>query len=260
MFTLTKGTTKFGRELLAYRIDDKVLTFSVKDRPKGQYTRYSCVSCKTVVRKKMANAPTTCRVIRVRHGTSISTDDPAIGHNAECEPVFNCAFIVEQALRGASRDARSGTAAAPFAIAAEHLSHLPERVEQERALFPENTAPLQAVNAACSDPDILSRRLRKGKSSTKNALKMRNKFDVPSAYKKTLCNQDYLIHRDEDLGMMLFGSPEAVQRLQESEEWKMDGTFDRCPDQFQQLYTVFGSVNGGESIALLHAVMTKSTI
>uniref|UniRef100_A0A914VEA6 MULE transposase domain-containing protein n=1 Tax=Plectus sambesii TaxID=2011161 RepID=A0A914VEA6_9BILA len=235
MFTLSKGTTKFGHDLLACRINDKVITFSVKDRPKGQYTRYSCVSCKTIVRKKLANASTTYRVIRVRHGTSISIDDPSI-------------------------DARSGTAAAPFAIAAEHLSRLPERVEQEQALFPENTAPLQAVNAACSDPDILSRRLRKGKSSTKNALKMRNKFDVPSAYKKTLCNQDYLIHRDEDLGMMLFGSPEAVQRLQESEEWKMDGTFDRCPDQFQQLYTVFGSVKGGESIALLHAVLTKSTI
>lgn len=51
-----------------------------------------------------------------------------------------------------------------------------------------------------------------------------------------------------------------MRRLQEAELWQMDGTFDRCPDQFQQLYTVFGTVRGGESIALVHAVMTKATI
>uniref|UniRef100_A0A914XSP9 Uncharacterized protein n=1 Tax=Plectus sambesii TaxID=2011161 RepID=A0A914XSP9_9BILA len=182
MFSLSKGTTKFRHDLLAYWKNDK---------------------------EKLANASTTCRVIRVRNGTSNSIDDPSIGHKVECVPVVNSAFLVEQALQGASEDACSGTAAAPFAIAVEHLSRLPKRVEQERVLFPENTSPLQDVNAACSDPDILSRRLRKGKSSTKNALKMRNKFDVPSAYKETLCNQNYMIHRDEDLGMMLFGSPEV---------------------------------------------------
>lgn len=210
MFPLTKETTKFGNVLLAYRVHEKVFTFALKDRPRGSYSRYACVACRTAVRNRSSGASKVCRVIRVSNGTTTSVDDPSTGHNEGCNPPTSSKFLAEQIMRGAAQEARTGAAAAPIAIAAEHLSRLPARTAKERSSFPDSAASVMDVQAACSDPETFGRRLRKAKSSAKNAIKMRNKFDIPNLYKKTLDGDSYLMYRDETLGIMMFGSPESV--------------------------------------------------
>uniref|UniRef100_A0A914V2Y2 Uncharacterized protein n=1 Tax=Plectus sambesii TaxID=2011161 RepID=A0A914V2Y2_9BILA len=181
MFTLNKGTTKFGHDILAYRTDDKVITFSVKDRPKGSTRgtrasparRSSGESWSTLQQHATLLAFATAHLIPLMTRQSVTTLSAIQSSTAPTSSNKRC----EEHLK-------------MYALERPPL-HLPSL---------RSTCPVCLnVNATCSDPDILGCRLRKGKSSTKNALKMRNKFNVPSAYKETLCNQDYLIHRMKTL-------------------------------------------------------------
>ncbi len=52
----------------------------------------------------------------------------------------------------------------------------------------------------------------------------------------------YLLHSSDS--MLVFASKSNLKTLYESEYYVADGTFDKCPKPFTQLYTIHGFVNG----------------
>ena len=64
-------------------------------------------------------------------------------------------------------------------------------------------------------------------------------MQIPQEYTVTSSNQQFLQADIQDPArLLLFASPEAVQLLQDSDHWFVDGTFKTCPDLFYQLYTI----------------------
>ena len=45
-------------------------------------------------------------------------------------------------------------------------------------------------------------------------------------------------NRDSKIRIIIFGTQTNIQSLQQSKSWYIDGTFDCCPQQFDQLITI----------------------
>uniref|UniRef100_A0A914W085 MULE transposase domain-containing protein n=1 Tax=Plectus sambesii TaxID=2011161 RepID=A0A914W085_9BILA len=84
---------------------------------------------------------------------------------------------------------------------------------------------------------------------------MKDDFDVPRAYRETLCGQQFLMYKNKDTGIMMFASPDAIAQLRKSKVWKMDGTFRTAPRGYVQVYSVHGEHEKNESIPLVHILM-----
>ena len=66
-----------------------------------------------------------------------------------------------------------------------------------------------------------------------------SEMPIPQEYTVTSSNQQFLQADLQDPArLLLFASPEAVQLLQDSNHWFVDGTFKTCPDLFYQVYTI----------------------
>lgn len=60
--------------------------------------------------------------------------------------------------------------------------------------------------------------------------------------KKSLCTYRWLLKSDRDLGVILFASDFDLKNASECEIIVGDGTFEICPRNFRQLYTLHGLV------------------
>lgn len=67
-----------------------------------------------------------------------------------------------------------------------------------------------------------------------------NDFEIPDTYKKTL-NDELFICTDKIINkqrMIIFATDKQLELLFSSEWIFVDGTFDKCPKQFKQIYTI----------------------
>lgn len=65
-------------------------------------------------------------------------------------------------------------------------------------------------------------------------------FDIPDAYRQTLNNERFVCvdKTAKNKRIIIFATDQQLKMLFESEWIFLDGTFDACPSQFKQLYTI----------------------
>ena len=70
---------------------------------------------------------------------------------------------------------------------------------------------------------------------------------------------EQFVHYDNrrDDRLIIFGTRENLQFLQNSENWFMDGTFSTAPPQFAQLYMVHGTCNGKNIVGYYCLLVNK---
>lgn len=244
-FKLSTEKSQRGNDILVFRHEGKAIKFQKKDK-RGANTRWRCVTCKS------AKTPGE-RLIKVADGAlrqedgvlwQMSDCDPTVGHNSDCKPESIAAFLAEQSMRAASRDAKATFGALPSAIALVHEARIPALVEKEKERFAEESAGLtvRAVRENYGTDYQLANRLTKAKGSGHQSEEgpMKTIFNVPDRFKKTLCDQPFLMYESPEHGYIAFASDEALKFLGKCTEIKMDGTFKIAPRRTLQLYTILG--------------------
>ena len=54
----------------------------------------------------------------------------------------------------------------------------------------------------------------------------------------TIDNDQFVIYKEENLDMTIFGREKNLKRLFSNNFWMADGTFKICPPEYMQLYTI----------------------
>ena len=85
-----------------------------------------------------------------------------------------------------------------------------------------------------------------------------NLFEIPHPYNVSSTGEQF-VHYDNrrDGRLVIFGTRESFQFLENSENWFMDGTFSTAPPQFAQLYTVHGLSNGKNIVGAYCLLINK---
>ena len=83
-------------------------------------------------------------------------------------------------------------------------------------------------------------------------------FEIPHPYNVSSTGEQF-VHYDNrrDDRLIIFGTRESFQFLENSENWFMDGTFSTAPPQFAQLYTVHGLSNGKNIVGAYRLLVNK---
>ena len=83
-------------------------------------------------------------------------------------------------------------------------------------------------------------------------------FEFPYPYNVSSTGEQF-VHYDNrrDDRLIIFGTRESFQFLENSENWFMDGTFSTAPPQFVQLYTVHGLSNGKNIVGAYCLLVNK---
>ncbi|KAL8581918.1 hypothetical protein ACOMHN_010292 [Nucella lapillus] len=73
-------------------------------------------------------------------------------------------------------------------------------------------------------------------------------------------NQDrFLLHSDNDWGILIFATDENLSLVQRCRNLYMDGTFKSCPRPYTQVFTIFGRFNGFV-IPFVHVLMESKRL
>ncbi|KAL8606197.1 hypothetical protein ACOMHN_053469 [Nucella lapillus] len=73
-------------------------------------------------------------------------------------------------------------------------------------------------------------------------------------------NQDrFLLHSDNDWGILIFATDENLSLVQRCRNLYMDGTLKSCPRPYMQVFTIFGRFNGFV-VPFVHVLMERKTV
>lgn len=84
---------------------------------------------------------------------------------------------------------------------------------------------------------------------SKTMFKTPQQVEIPSTF------QDFLLFRDNNIGIIAFATQEGRKILQNSKFCLMDGTFRTCPAPFYQLYSIHVDVGSNESLTATRPVV-----
>lgn len=82
---------------------------------------------------------------------------------------------------------------------------------------------------------------------------------VQGIWSETWAQERFLLHVDNDWGILVFATDENLQRLRQCRTVYMDGTFKSCPRPYNQVFTILGNLNGFV-IPFVHVLMAERTI
>ena len=85
-----------------------------------------------------------------------------------------------------------------------------------------------------------------------------NLLEIPNPYNVSSTDEQF-VHYDNrrDGRLVIFGTRESFQFLENSENWFKDGTFSTAPPQFAQLYTVHGLSKGKNIVGAYWLLVNK---
>ena len=67
---------------------------------------------------------------------------------------------------------------------------------------------------------------------------------IPAEWRLTQANKNFLIHQNNQLGLIIFGTERNLRKMQECRTAYIDGTFKSCPKPYYQFVTVHGMHSG----------------
>ncbi|KAL8623791.1 hypothetical protein ACOMHN_054097 [Nucella lapillus] len=102
--------------------------------------------------------------------------------------------------------------------------------------------------------------MQRARSATLPAI-LANLVDVhvQGIWSETWAQERFVLHADNDWGILVFATDENLQHLRQCSTVYMDGTFKSCPRPYNQVFTIFGNLNGFV-IPFVHVLMAERTI
>lgn len=85
-----------------------------------------------------------------------------------------------------------------------------------------------------------------------------NELELPLAYTTTSRNENFLLFdsgSDCKERMLVFGTKENLNLLQQAKHWYVDGTFKSVPSLFYQLYTLHGIIRDNIIVPFVYALL-----
>ena len=131
------------------------------------------------------------------------------------------------------------------------------------------TQNLQNISEAASTKlpgvDSVRRNIRRFRQKAGNPLPVPQTrqdipYPLPERYRMTNNGEEFLLYDSNDEErILLFGTAQGLQVLEQSEHWLMDGTFKTVPPLYLQMYTVHGLFQG-RVVPALYALLPNKQL
>jgi hypothetical protein len=83
--------------------------------------------------------------------------------------------------------------------------------------------------------------------------------EIEDTWAETWSGDYFLLHQDNDWGILLFATPENLEGLSRCTDVYVDGTFRTCPSPYSQFFTVHGKYRNRVIIFVSYLVTGKNT-